>query len=285
MIKTALLQACKQLESSSDSPRLDSELLLAHVLGRSRTYVTIYPEKPLTAEQYARFNQLIAQRAQHVPVAYLLQEKEFWSRSFRVSPAVLVPRPDTESLVDYVLTHFSSASPLHVLELGTGSGIIAVTLQLACPNWHITATDRSLAALKQARENAHTLNAHSIDWLASDWFSSIEPAKIKFDLIISNPPYLEENDPHLSRLTAEPRMALVAGSDGLDAIRTLVSTAPAHLHAGGTLMLEHGGTQGLNVRSLFKHSGFSAITTGCDLAGLERFTLGRYGKPHNDNSV
>lgn len=272
-LRAALEYARDLLAPCSATPELDSELLLALVLERTRTYLTAFPETPLTAAQWLRFNELLEQRAQHVPVAYLLAHKEFWSRPFRVSSDVLVPRPDTETLIDIVLSRYPAESALRVLELGTGSGILAITLQLERPRWHITATDLSRRALCVARENARTLNASTIEWIVSDWFASLAPRAV-FDLILSNPPYLSDCDPHLPELCAEPRQALVAGRDGLDAIRVLTALAPGYLCPNGLFLLEHGYTQGEAVRALFKQAGFMQVATEYDLCGQERVTGG-----------
>lgn len=273
-IQSALSDAIERLAPLSATPRLDSELLLSAVLKRSRTYLLAFPETSLTDQERDHFSRLIDQRCQRIPVAYLLGEKEFWSRPFLVNRDVLIPRPDSETVIELLLSRFPS-SKLNLLELGTGSGALAVTLQLERPNWCITATDRSLPALRVARKNGERLHAPSIHWLISDWFSALTPQPI-FDLIVSNPPYLAENDPHLSDLASEPQLALTSGKEGLDDIRALVSTAPHYLSDGGWLLIEHGSTQGEAVRTLFQERGFIQVDSVRDLSQQERITLGAF---------
>lgn len=262
----ALLAAC-------GLPRLDAQALLAAVLKRPREFLIAHPEFGVTAESAGRFAGLAGRRRRGEPLAYLLGRREFYGRSFAVSPAVLVPRPETELLVDLALELLQGRSAPRVLDLGTGSGCIAVTLALACPPATVLATDLSAAALEVARANAHALGA-CVQFARGSWWVAVDGA---FDLIVSNPPYVAAGDPHLAALVHEPAGALVAGSDGLDSLRQIVAGAPAHLVAGGELLVEHGQDQGAAVRDLLRTAGFAAVHTVRDAAGLERVSRGRLG--------
>ena len=269
------------LAADSSSAALDAALLLAHVLGLSRAALAARPELELTAAQAVRLGRLAVRRAAGEPLAYLTGRREFWSLDLDVTPDVLVPRPETELLVEWALEILSGKPGPAVLDLGTGSGAIALALGKEQPSWKITATDISPAALKVAHGNAQRLGITTIEFLRSDLFKELDSrfrgkdVAAKFDLIVSNPPYVAEGDPHLAELKFEPAIALTSGTDGLDALRVIVAGAPEHLRAGGWLLVEHGAQQGEAVRALFRAAGFAGIETRRDLAGLERATGGR----------
>lgn len=249
--------------------RLDAELLLAHVLDATRAGVIARDERELTPEQQGDFEQLLARRLAGEPLAYLTGTKEFWSLKLEVTPDVLVPRPETELLVEWGL----SLRPSAVLDVGTGSGAIALALARELPGVAIVATDLSPAALAVAARNAV---AHRLERVRFEQ-ANLFPVEGRFDLIVSNPPYVAEGDPHLADLKFEPALALTSGRDGLDALRALVAGAPQYLRPGGWLLVEHGATQGAAVRALFAAAGFGAVETRRDFAGLERATGGRHG--------
>jgi release factor glutamine methyltransferase len=253
-------------------PALDAEVLLAHVLGRTRSHLHARPDMPVADADAAAYRHLVEQRATGTPLAYLVGEREFWSLPLAVSPAVLIPRPETELLVELALSRLAPQSS--VLDLGTGSGAIALALAHDRPDCKIYASDLSPAALSVAATNACRL-ALRVDFVCCRWFAGL---RARFDVIVSNPPYVAANDPHLAApsLAAEPALALVAGADGLAALRTIVAGAGARLHDGGWLILEHGAAQGAAVRDLLAHAGFTGIATERDLAGHERATLARW---------
>lgn len=259
----------------SDTPTLDVELLLAHALGRPRSYLRTWPERELSADQLARFQQLLARRRQGEPVAYLLGNQGFWSLELQVSPDTLIPRPDTERLVEVAL-ELGAPGAARVLDLGTGTGAIALALAVERSQWQITGVDRMPGAVALAESNRSQLALQNVQFIASDWFSAL--ADQSFDLIVSNPPYIAENDPHLRQgdVRYEPASALVSGADGLDDIRLIVNIAPAHLNAGGWLLLEHGWQQADAVRCLLAAGGFVQVQSWCDLGDHQRVTGGRW---------
>lgn len=246
--------------------RSDADILLAFVLGCSRAQLVLNPVP--TSAQRARYESLLARRAAGEPVAYLTGEKEFWSLLLKVTPDVLIPRPDTELLVEWAL----QGAPHRIADVGTGSGAIALALAKELPQARIHATDISEAALAIAESNAGSLGLKNVEFLHG---SFLEPLDTNLDLIVSNPPYIAERDPHLPALRYEPPLALTSGTDGFDAIREITRQAPEHLKSGGWLLLEHGAEQGAAVRDLLKQNGFLRIETRCDLAGLERATGGQ----------
>lgn len=261
-----------------DSPRLDAELLLAHVTGWSRTRFRAWPEQEVAPEQVQAFFTLVAERAAGRPVAHLLGEQEFWSLPLKVTPATLIPRPDTECLVETALT-LPLAQNARVLDLGTGTGAIALALASERPHWQVAACDRIAEAVALAQDNARTLGLQLQVW-QSRWFDNLPP--LRFDLIVSNPPYIKEGDHHLSEgdVRFEPASALVSGPDGLDDLREIVAQAPDWLVAGGWLLVEHGYDQGAAVRELFRSRGFDRIRTGRDYGDRERLTLGCWSPQH-----
>ena len=263
----------RSAELPADSARRDAEILLCHSLGRSRSWLYAWPEAEVATDQQACFERLLARRATGEPVAYLTGTREFWSLALTVSHATLIPRPETEVLVEWAL-----ALPLPVnagvLDLGTGSGAIALALASERPAWQVTAVDSSTQALAVAAGNAARHGLGQVRFLQSDWFAAL-PGE-RFDLLLANPPYIDAADPHLQRgdVRFEPRAALVASEGGLAEIRRLIGAAADHLQPGGWLLLEHGSQQGASVRALLQDAGFHAPQTRLDLAGLERISGG-----------
>ncbi|MCH4870505.1 peptide chain release factor N(5)-glutamine methyltransferase [Pseudomonas sp. TMW22089] len=259
-----------------DSPtaRLDAELLLAAALGKSRSYLHTWPEKIVSSESALTFSDYLLRRRAGEPVAYILGQQGFWKLDLEVAPHTLIPRPDTELLVETALD-LLPASPARVLDLGTGSGAIALALASERPAWHVTAVDRVLEAVALAERNRQRLQLENVHVLTSHWFSAL--ADQRFDLIISNPPYIAAGDVHLAQgdVRFEPESALVAGVDGLDDIREIIQAAPQHLNPGGWLMLEHGYDQADAVRQLLSGAGFAQVESRKDLGTHERITLGR----------
>ncbi|MBA3624798.1 MAG: peptide chain release factor N(5)-glutamine methyltransferase, partial [Methylibium sp.] len=252
--------------------RLDAQALLSAVLRQPRAWLLAHDEAALEGEAQTRFQALLERRAQGEPLAYLLGAKEFFGLPLAVTPDVLVPRPDTETLVEWALELLPADSRARVADLGTGSGAIALALARRRPLARITAVDVSAAALAVARGNGERLGL-AVQWLQSDWFEAL--AGRRFELIVSNPPYVAEGDTHLEALSHEPRQALTAGTDGLDAIRRIAAQAPARLEPGGWLLLEHGFEQADAVAGLLAKAGFRDIAMRRDLGGRPRCTGGR----------
>lgn len=257
-------------------PASEARLLLGHVLERSAAWLVAHDDEALDEDALLAFASLVVRRAGGEPVAYLLGYREFFGRRFAVGPAVLIPRPETELLVELALARVGAGSTATILDLGTGSGCIAITLALELPRARVTAVDSSSAALEVAAENALALGA-SLRLVQGDWFAGL--AGERFDLIVSNPPYVAAADPHLAGgdLRHEPLQALASGSDGLDAIRLITSRARRHLLPSGSLLIEHGYDQADEVRRLMDRAGFSDITAHPDLAGVLRVTAGKLG--------
>jgi len=259
--------------------RLDAELLLAHVLDADRASVVARDERVLTPEEQGDFENLVARRLAGEPLAYLTGTKEFWSLELEVTPAVLVPRPETELLVEWGLELLSVlARPedeVSVLDLGTGSGAIALAIAKERPHLRVVATDVSAAALQVARGNARRLGIGNVEFRQGNLFAPLGPDDHgKFDLILSNPPYVALGDPHLSDLKFEPALALTSGADGLDALRAIVAGAQVFLKPDGWLVLEHGSQQAAALQELMSDEAYVDIGTRRDLAGLERATSG-----------
>lgn len=252
-----------------DSARLDARLLLEYLAGCRYTDLLMAPEKILESPAQQVFDALLARRAKGEPLAYLLGEAEFRGRIFQVSPAVLIPRPETEVLIELALEKLQGLSAPKVIDLGTGSGIVAVSLALECPRSSLVAVDLSQEAIAIARNNAGRLGA-KVDFREGDWFSPV--AGERFDVVVSNPPYVADGDPHLALngLPFEPQMALTDGADGLACIRRIVADASVHLNPGGWLLFEHGYDQGEASRNLLTAAGFKAAVTFQDLAGIDR---------------
>ena len=259
----------------SPSPRLDAELLLAHALGQSRSYLRTWPEREPDAAQCAAFAALLERRRAGEPVAYLLGRQGFWSLELEVAPHTLIPRPDTELLVETALA-LGPAGPAKVLDLGTGSGAIALALASERPAWQLLGVDRVAEAVALAERNRARLGLGNARFVESVWFSTLGGER--FALIVGNPPYIAAEDRHLSEgdVRFEPASALVAGEDGLADIRRIVAEAPEHLEAGGWLLLEHGYDQAEAVRALFAARGFAAVESRRDLGGHQRITLGQW---------
>ena len=249
--------------------RLDARLLLQYATGCTHADLLARPETPVLEPAYAQFVEWIERRAAGEPLAYLVGEAEFRGRVFQVSPDVLIPRPDTEVLVELALERLSGIAQPRVLDLGTGSGIVAISLALEWPVARVVAVDLSVAALQIAANNAGRLAA-DVDWRIGDWFQPV--ASERFDLIVANPPYIAAGDPHLAGdgLPHEPQSALTDGGDGLDCIRHIIAAAAAHLQPGGSLLLEHGHDQGAACRNLLTAAGFQEPFTHPDLAGSDR---------------
>lgn len=256
-----------------ETPRLDAELLLSHVTGWSRTSFRAWPEREVDVADVARFCTLVDQRCEGHPVAHLLGEQEFWSLPLRVNPSTLIPRPDTECLVEAALT-LELPDNARVLDLGTGTGAIALALASERPGWRVSASDAVTEAVDLAAGNANRLGL-PVTVRQSNWFADLPPGA--FDLIVSNPPYIAGDDVHLDQgdVRFEPASALVAGNDGLDDIRRITAEAPAWLSPGGWLILEHGYEQGTAVQRLFAEAGFTSVETRQDYGRRDRLTLGR----------
>ena len=276
-IGAALDRAVALLRPVADLPHLEAELLLCHVVGKPRTWLVAWPEKRLTERELATFMELIEQREEGAPVAYLTGKREFWSLTLKVTPDTLIPRPETELLVETLLERFSDRPTLRVVDMGTGSGAIALAIAKEKPGWEVIATDISEAALAVARENAHEHKIANIRFLQGDWYDALPP-ETHVDVILSNPPYIAGTDPHLQQgdVRFEPRSALASGSEGLDDICKLLPGAIVHLKDGGCILVEHGSTQGPAVREHMKHFGYHEIRSLRDLEGHERVTLGVY---------
>jgi release factor glutamine methyltransferase len=259
----------------SPTPRLDAELLLAHVLGTSRSYLHTWPERELDAPQLERYQAAIVRRQAGEPVAYILGQQGFWSLELEVAAHTLIPRPDTELLVETVLA-LLPATPTALLDLGTGTGAIALALASERPAWRLTGVDRVPEAVALAERNRARLKLSNANFAESHWFSALVGQR--FQLIVSNPPYIAADDRHLAEgdVRFEPSSALVAGADGLDDIRLIIQQAPGYLEAGGWLLLEHGFDQAAAVRELLSARGFSAVESWRDLGGHERISLGRF---------
>lgn len=274
-IKSALTWAREVLDKVGPDLAGDAEYLLSFVCQRNRAFIYTHPEYSLSSKDCQTFQKLIQRRALGEPVAYLLGEKAFWSLTLLVAPGVLIPRPETELLVEETLKRLPENKVCHILDIGTGSGAIALALAHSRPHWHITAVDISKEALAIARKNRARYQLANVRLLQSDLYRSLSTEEC-FDAIVSNPPYIEENDQHLEQgdLRFEPRNALASGEDGLTAIRQIIKEAPAHLHTNGFLLLEHGYLQGNAVRTLLKKHGFDCIETKRDLQGHERLTFG-----------
>ena len=271
-ISEAVKSAARTLQPHSESPRLDAELLLATLLGLPRSALIARGDEPVAPHDEGTYAELIAKRAGGVPVAYLTGSREFWSLPLKVSPAVLVPRPETELLVAQALALLPRDAHCSVLDLGTGSGAIALSLAHERPHWEITAVDVSSDALQVATLNAQTLKLSQVKWRLGSWFEPV-PAE-RFHLIVANPPYIAAQDPALAALGAEPAAALIAGPTGLEALAAIIAQAPDHLQASGWLALEHGAVQAHDVAQLLQQHGFDSIRTYSDFSGKPRVTLG-----------
>ncbi|MGZ5050637.1 MAG: peptide chain release factor N(5)-glutamine methyltransferase [Methylobacter sp.] len=275
-IKSVLAEAASTLVSVSESAMLDAEILLAMVLDKPRSYLRAWLDKPLPAESLTTFKTLLAQRQQGVPIAYITGNREFWSRDFQVTPDVLIPRPDTELLIELSLSLIPAKTPFKIIDLGTGSGIIAITLAAERPQAEICAADFSLAALHIAQLNAEKHRIRNIQFFHSNWFTDIP--RTKFNLVISNPPYIADDDHHLQQgdVRFEPKTALCAAEQGLSDIKTIAAAACDHLQPSGHLLIEHGYNQQQQVQSIFKQLHYDNVRTYADLSGQPRATYGQW---------
>jgi release factor glutamine methyltransferase len=285
------MPCARDLLASTALPRLEARMLLEHALGRPRAWILAHDDEPLPPQQLAEFDRLVQRRAAGEPMAYLVGRREFMGHDFQVAPGVLIPRPETELLVEAALQGIAPAAAARVLDLGTGSGAIAIAIALARPCAEVTATDRSAAALRIAAANAARLGAR-VQLRAGDWYGALDPepepaapggpslapppptAPPTFDVIVSNPPYIPRGDPHLEQgdLRHEPPEALSDGADGLQALRAIIAGAPRYLRPGGVLWVEHGWDQAAAVRDLLQAAGLRDPASRRDLAGIERIS-------------
>lgn len=276
-VKQLVNQAALSL-GDPDTARLDAELLLAHITGNDRSWIHAHSDSTLSADHTREFERLIRRRSEGIPVAYLTGQCEFWSLPLRVTPQTLIPRPETEHLVEQALLLMPENSELEIADLGTGCGAVALAIASERPACRILAADIAATAVQVARHNARSLQLTNLVFVNSNWLKAINKM---FDVIVSNPPYVQETDPHLLNgdVRHEPRLALAAGDDGLSSIRCIITEARDKLRPGGWLLLEHGYEQGRAVRELFAIAGYNRIDTCNDLAGHERVTAGQ--RPHD----
>ncbi|XOV83380.1 MAG: peptide chain release factor N(5)-glutamine methyltransferase [bacterium] len=258
------------LTQHRDLPQIECEILLSEVMGLSRAQILAYPERDIPSHGLCQLKHLTEQLRNGIPLAYITGSREFWGLDLHVSPHVLIPRPETELLVELVI----ELAPMNgnLIDLGTGSGAIAIAVKTERPDLCVTATDTSCPALNIARGNA-TNHGVEVSFQQQSW---LQGNATQWDMIISNPPYIATNDPHLSCLAAEPVQALIAGEDGLDDIRQIIAQAPAHLCAGGYLLIEHGFDQAASVQQLMLNAGFGHVQSRKDLAGINRVTLAQH---------
>ncbi|MBX3708614.1 MAG: peptide chain release factor N(5)-glutamine methyltransferase [Gammaproteobacteria bacterium] len=273
-----LLQAgSNQLVLIADNPQLEAEVLLAHVLHQPRSYLYAWSDNHLSDDQIKQYTEYLHRRCNNEPIAYIIGIREFWSLDFFVTPDTLIPRPETELLVESVLDIYQDKlKPVKLADLGTGSGAIGLALAHDCPIWQIYVTDASQNALQVARKNAQRLALKNVYFYQGNWCAALPDGN--FDVIVSNPPYLGETEweKYAAGLEFEPRSALVSSIDGLDAIRTISYSAKLYLKSKGYLLVEHGFLQGAAVRKIFAASGYNQIHSVRDLSGQERVTIGQY---------
>ena len=273
-LQTLQTSLAQHLKLHAREARIEAQSLMRGILGNvSRAWLIMHENDTLTVEQHLHLERMLQRRLAGEPMAYILGTREFYGLEFKVTTDVLIPRPDTETLVDAALARISEHQPCRVLDLGTGSGAIAIAIAHHRPKAQVVAIDASAAAIAIAIDNARRLNISNIHWLLSDWFNALGGEK--FDVIVSNPPYIAEHDAHLEDLQFEPKTALTSGSDGLDDIRSIVSQAPQHLNPDGWLLLEHGYDQASATNKLLENQGFFEIALLTDLAGLPRITFGK----------
>jgi release factor glutamine methyltransferase len=271
-VAAALQRAAQTLARYGDSPRLDAEILLGWIFGLSRSALIVRGADPVSAEMQRTYDELIARRVQGAPVAYLTGTREFWSLELDVTPDVLVPRPETEVLVELALGLLPKEEPRSVLDLGTGSGAIALAIASERPLVCMTGVDVSERALAVAIGNSRKLGLVQVEWRTGSWFQGVRDRR--FDMIVSNPPYVASNDPALERLAAEPALALACGPTGLEALDRIVAGSAEHLKPGGWLLLEHGHAQADDVAHMLECRGFDHIRSHADYSGNARVTLG-----------
>lgn len=274
-ITTALQFAMQQLTTLPESARIDAEALLCHAIGNNRSYLHTWPEKPLTTPQWRLFQRLIERRQQGEPVAYLTGQREFWSLPIKVTPDTLIPRPETETLIECALALIAIHKTVHIADLGTGSGAIALALAHERPQAQLLAVDSSAAALSITAENIAAIGLNSIRLCHSHWLNDYRDQP--FDLIVANPPYIRSDDPHLEQgdLPYEPRSALIAGPSGLEDIELIIKQSRQHLTPHGWLLLEHGFDQQAAVIELMQQHGYQTISGHKDLAGQARVVQGQ----------
>jgi release factor glutamine methyltransferase len=276
-IALALELAIEKLTGIPDSiPRLEAEVLLSSLLDRPRTYLSAWPEVQLTPEQTSCYQAMIERRSNGEPIAYITGNREFWSLNLEVTPDTLIPRPETEALVEKVLEHIPQDKPMRIADLGTGSGAIAAAIASERPMCEIVATDFSHDTIQVAQRNFHRLGLINVTTSMGEWCSAL-PSGATFDIIVSNPPYIAEGDGHLAHdgLPWEPQKALRSGDEGLDDINRIINEAPQYMALDGWIFLEHGFDQGDQVRALLKEAGFSSIQTSQDLSGHDRVSIGQ----------
>jgi release factor glutamine methyltransferase len=276
-VESALKEAVRSLIPHSGSAQLDAEVLLSHVLAVDRAALIARGSNLLADEDFEGYRELLERRKAGVPVAYLTGRREFWSMPLQVTPAVLVPRPETERLVEIALEHLSRSEERAVLDLGTGSGAVALAIASERPRARVVAVDVSPGAVQLARDNARTLALPNVTIRLGSWFDPV-PGEV-FDVVVANPPYVADGDPALAALAAEPQLALVAGPAGLDALEAIIAQAPRHLTRGGWLVLEHGSAQQQAVAELLERRGFANIACHSDYAGLPRIMRGTFSQP------
>lgn len=273
-VSQCLADATRRIQVCSDSARLDAELMLCHVLGCSRAWLFAHAHDPLETEPLVRFRSLLARRVRGEPVAHILGRRGFWTLDLAVDPSTLIPRPETELLVEAALERLGDDTGLRVLDLGTGTGAIALAIASERPRAAVVAVEHSTAALALARRNLEASGLRNVDLRLGSWYGPL--AGERFSVIVANPPYIAAGDPHLDHgdVRFEPRSALVSGADGLDDVRVIIAGAAAHLEPGGWLMLEHGHDQGEAVRGLLAVAGLLQVGSRQDLAGHERISFG-----------
>ncbi len=273
-ISTALDHASQKLNTFYSDSRLEAELLLCHLLHKNRAYLFAHSEELLDQTQLELYKHLIAQRARGIPIAYLMGTREFWSLTLKVNQHTLIPRHETERLVELALELIPNHPQTQVLDLGTGSGAIALALAKERPQWEITACDSSLEALKVAKENAQSLGITNVSFYHSDWFQNIPSAR--YHAIVSNPPYIAEQDPHLQKgdLRFEPLSALASGQDGLSDLQYIIEHSYNYLLPNGLLLLEHGYDQKISVRAILNKIGYNKIHCWKDIQGHDRVSGG-----------
>ena len=276
-VAETLRLAARTLARHSESPRLDAEVLLGAVLGIGRAALIVRGAQPIDGDALSSYQSLIDRRVGGAPIAYLTGTREFWSLPIKVTPAVLVPRPETETLVELALERLPPGQERSILDLGTGSGAIALAIAVERPRVRVTGADVSAAALGVAGENSRALALAQVAWRLGSWFDAVRGER--FDVVVANPPYVAAADPALKTLAAEPQIALSGGPTGLDALASIAAGAAAHLKPGGWLLLEHGSTQDRDVALLLERHGFSGVQTHRDHAGTPRVTLGLIHSP------
>ncbi len=275
LIQRDLTKQATRLNLIHNDAKYELLLLLQHALNVNRAWLIAHQDENITPSIEAAYRAMLERRLNGEPIAYILGYREFYGLKLKVSPDTLIPRADTETLVEAALGKIAQYEIMQILDLGTGAGAIALAIAKHAKHAHITALDASQAALNIAIENAENLNISNVKFVLSDWFSALNQEK--FDVIVSNPPYIEADDSHLKQgdLCFEPISALASGTDGLDAIRAIITQAPQHLNPHGWLMLEHGYNQAESVAALLKQAGFSEISHVKDLAGINRVSIGK----------